>query len=197
VGLSGRSFLNGGGPGHVRQARVSGLADLHRAVVDELGGDETGAGGDDEEGGGSRRGDPPAGCGGRADQQRAAPPHPALPSGEGVKEEGQQRPHSGPDPSGYSACPFASAVPGEEQRGVGTLQPSIAGPIDLPGPAARRCYHRRSLRQFSLFFRRTLRRAPWGLFLRLITTTELRNHGTQLSTGENPEHRDHGAHRRR
>src|SRR6478672_4939205 len=62
---------------------------------------------------------------------------------------------------------------------------------------ARRCYHRPSLRQFSLFLRRTLRRAPWGLFLRLITTTELRNHGTQLSTRENPEHRHHGAHRRR
>ena len=82
----------------------------------------------------------------------------------------------------------------------------------------RRCYHRASLRQFC---RSSLRRARWGLFLRRsraapigvvsperrrFTRTPLpepktqpheRNHGTQLSTREDPQHRDHGAHRRR
>jgi hypothetical protein len=62
-------------------------------------------------------------------------------------------------------------VPRPRDPRMGPLQPPIGDSIDLSGPAAKRCYHRPSLRQFSLFVRRTLRRAPWGLFLRLTTTT--------------------------
>src|SRR4249919_169049 len=77
-----------------------------------------------------------------------------------------------------------------------------------------RCYHRPSLRQF---LRSTLRRARWGLFFALVpiapilfTARSLRlhrqptsrddstsDHGTRFPPREDPQYRDHGAHRRR
>jgi hypothetical protein len=183
----------GGDGGNLGKPGVSRLADLDRSVVDELRDGKAGAGSDEDARGGSSGSDDLAGGGGQAHQQSAEPADSALEQGHPAEEEGEQRPQPGPKPKpGPPAVVLRSHEPW-----MGPLQAAIAGPIELSRPAAKRCYHRPSLRQFSPFFRRTLRRAPWGLFLRLTTTTRLRNHGTQLSTRENSEHRDHGAHRRR
>jgi hypothetical protein len=48
VSLTGGLDVDGRGPGDVGQAGVARLADLDSAVVEELGGDETGADGDDD-----------------------------------------------------------------------------------------------------------------------------------------------------
>jgi hypothetical protein len=55
--------------GHLGQPRVAGLPDLHRAVVDELRGDEAGAGGDQDHGRGPGGGDDLAEGSGQAHQQ--------------------------------------------------------------------------------------------------------------------------------
>ncbi len=69
VGGTGRARFDGGsGGGHVAEAGVAGLADLHRAVINELGGDEEGAGGNQDRGCRSPRGDHRAG-GGRHSRQ--------------------------------------------------------------------------------------------------------------------------------
>ena len=160
-----------------------------------------------------RRGRPPA-----------APPRP---SASARKNQRKQRPQPAPEQRRRREQRRQDRPPGPPQRRVGPLQTAIGRPsirrLKAMTRAPRRCYHRASLR---LFCRSSLRRAPWGLFFapipssagsspfhperpRRTRTTKTsrrptrdfnpteRNHGTQLSTREDPEHRDHGAHRRR
>ena len=56
MGVAGGPCVDGGKRRRVGQAGVAGLTDLDRAVVDELGGDEAGAGGDQDHRRGARPG---------------------------------------------------------------------------------------------------------------------------------------------
>jgi hypothetical protein len=167
VSRAGRARFDRRHPRHLGKPRVAGLPDLDRSVVDELRDDEAGAGSDQDERGGAGGGDEFAGGSRQAPQQTAEPADPPLQLAYPAEEEGKERPQPRPKP-GPS---LAAVVPRPCYPWMGPVEAAVAGPIDLSRPATERCYHRPSLRLFSLFFRRTLRRAPWGLFLRLTTTT--------------------------
>jgi hypothetical protein len=165
MSLAGGAGIGGGSFRRSRQAGVSGLADLNRPVVDELGGDQAGPGGDQDRCRGSARSDRAAGGSGGSNQQSAGSAHGALSQGDGAEDEGGDGAEARTEPFRAPATQPQRVVARVQEDRIGPLEPSIGDPIDLAGPATERCYHRPSLRQF---FRRTLRRAPWGLFFGLI-----------------------------
>jgi hypothetical protein len=89
MGGTGRARFDGGDRGHVREPGISRLTDLHRAVVDELGGNQAGPGGDHDHRCGAAGGYHPAGGGCRSHQQRADPADPALQRGDCSEDEPQ------------------------------------------------------------------------------------------------------------
>jgi hypothetical protein len=172
VGLSGRADVESRRLRDPGQARVAGLADLNRPVVDELGGDETGSRRDDHEADRPLWRDDRAGPGGQARRRGAGPAQLSVAKGEAAEEAGACWSQARAGPRGGSPpCP-----PGPAQQRMEPLQASVGGPVDPSRPLhgrlgelrgdravalAYRCYHRPSLRQF---LRSTLRRARLGPF---------------------------------
>jgi elongation factor G len=198
VGLAGCPDFHRRRFGDPRQVGVAGLADLDRPVVDELGGDEAGAGGDDHEGDRPLGGDDGAGPGRHPRRGGAAPAQLAVAEGEAAEELGGNRAQSRAGDGGGPFRPSLRPTTGPAQRRMGSLQTSIGGPVEAPGPLqrrlrelredravapARRCYHRRSLRQF---FRSMLRRARWGPFFALVALVPVAP--IPLSAGSLPFH---------
>jgi elongation factor G len=176
VRLAGGADVEGGRPGDSGQIRVAGLSDLDPAVVDELRGDEAGAGGEDDEADGSSWRYYRAGGGGGARGESATAAQQPLCQGEAAEEESGRRAQERSDPAGEGAGERERATPPPQQHRMGSLESAVGDPIGPPRPprgcrrdpregladaATNRCYHRRSLRQF---WCSTLRRARWGPF---------------------------------
>ncbi len=158
------------------KARVAGLPDLDRAVVDELGGEEAGAGGEDHGADRPFRGEDRARPRCDPDRQVAGRQQAPFEHRERSQEEHPDRPQptsqparpplrGGGDPAGEARerrpDPHHEAIDAaiEPRR-----RPSHPGPRrarQRPRTAPLRCYHRPSLR---LLFRWTIRRAREGLF---------------------------------
>ena len=153
------------GRGGGGQAGVARLADLHRAVVDELRGDQQSRRGDDGQA------DPPLG-GEHGTGARRRPPRPGSTAQQAPFQPGkssQDEYACGPQASPHPAQPWRNQrAHSGGRRDEQYAQPLIRGygegfELDAhdPHPAARRCYHRASLR---LLFRSSFRRAREGLF---------------------------------
>jgi len=124
--------------GDARQAGVGRLADLDGAVVEELGGDEAGAGGDDD------GADRPL----RRDSRRW-PGSPRAPPPRTISAAGARRratPRKNRAATGRSRGPaiapsrFASArkpVSAADERRMGPLEPTVGGPVDAAAPPRR------------------------------------------------------------
>ena len=90
VGGAGGADAGGRSLGDLRQVGVARLADLDRAVVDELGDDEERPGGDQDHGRGPGGRDHPAGGGGDPRQQPAGPADRPLQCPDRAEAEGKQ-----------------------------------------------------------------------------------------------------------
>ncbi len=176
VRLASGADVDGGRPGDPGQVRVAGLADLDAAVVDELRGDEAGAGGDDDEADCPPRSDHRAGGGRGPHGCGATAPQRSLSYGETAEEQRRRRSQPWSHPADDARGEHGRAALCPQQRRVGALEPAVGDSIGPAGPphgrrrdpregltdaAPNRCYHRRSLRQSC---RSTLRRAHWGPF---------------------------------
>jgi hypothetical protein len=160
VSLPGGSRIDGGRAGR-RQAGIARLADLDRAVLDELGGDQAGGGGEDGQADrplwGEQRADP----GRRALRPGAAAQQPPFEYGQAAEEENTD----GAQTAAEATTSDPRRTPGPDEPGPGTLKLVVDRVVELRGcrPYAtpNRCYHRASLR---LLFRSSFRRAREGLF---------------------------------
>ncbi len=195
MGLT-RRFGADRGWGCGREACVARLADLDRAVVDELGGDEASSRGEDRRADrslGSQHGACPRS---RAGGQGCGPEQHPFDHGEDAQEKHYRRTQSLADalPQASSACP--EVVGGSGDRGPSALEQAVDPAIDVAGPRDRtnrrransfdgpagprpeapshRCYHRASLR---LLFCSSFRRAREGLFHAPIPTALARRLG--------------------
>jgi elongation factor G len=172
MGLAGGLRAHGRGARR-RQPGVTGLADLDRAVIDELGGEETGRGAED------RQADRPL-----RRQHATGPGRDALRAGGSAQqalfdpgEAAEEKRPCGPQSPAQAAGERSAAPSGAGEPRPGTRQQAVRAPIGLPGqgfqphphdqPAPpNRCYHRASLRLLfrSSFLRSSFRRAREGLF---------------------------------
>ncbi len=175
MGFPGTLDGDGGSAGS-RQARVAGLADLDRSVIDELSRDQADGRTHDgqadrslwrQHGAGPSRG--PAGKRGNTQETSFEPRHQAE------EEDGHRSQARRPGPR--QASTVSDRRPGTPQLPVGgSIQPARGG--EEPGAEAaqtlsrrlyapaRRCYHRASLRHLfrSSLLRSSFRRAREGLF---------------------------------
>jgi hypothetical protein len=179
MGVAGGPGVDGWRLGDAAEAGVSRLADLDRAVVEELRDDEADAGGDDRGGNAAARGQHRAEPSRRPSQCCAACPQPALAHGDDLEEARRQRAHTRTCPSDRPLRARVDEAMGPQQWRMSPFEAAIAGPVDTATPSGgplrerrkddgdaspRRCYHRPSLRKF---FRSTLRRARLGPFFAL------------------------------
>ena len=78
MSIAGGARRCGGDGGDLGESGIARLPDLHRAVVDELGDGEEGAGGDEDKSGSPRRGQHLARGRGQPHQQPTNPAHPTV-----------------------------------------------------------------------------------------------------------------------
>jgi hypothetical protein len=172
VCLHGATRGDGRGRGETRQTGIGGLADLDRAINDELGGNKAGSRGED---GGADR--PPwrdhcAGAGRRAGASAAGPPQSALSARQAREEQSRRWPQQAPESLRRAGGDRPQPLRCARQRRLAQLEQAIGLPVGPPrkGRGSRqrhqdatphRCYHRASLRQL---FRRWFGRARKGLF---------------------------------
>jgi hypothetical protein len=188
VGLA-RRLGGDGGRRRRRQARVAGLADLDRAVIDELGDRQAGGGSDDDEADRPLWRQHRAGPGRGPNRQVAPPQQPAFERREQPEEANCEWPQPAPESARKAAeaaqqtleprpaahqhrvgAPIGRPRPGPHSRrpDQDRVEAPIGGPRPGFGPyphdhctAANRCYHRPSLR---LLLCSSFRRALRGLF---------------------------------
>jgi elongation factor G len=144
-----------------RQPGVAQLVDLDRAVIDELGGNQTGGGAEDGEANRPLRGEHGAGTGRGASRPGGGTQQPPFEQGQAAEEEG----------TGWAQAAAETTRPGLRcTSGLGKPRPgalklAVDRAVELracrPYATPNRCYHRASLR---LLFRSSFRRAREGLF---------------------------------
>jgi elongation factor G len=143
------------------QPGIAQLADLYRAVVDELCGDQADGGAEDGEADRPPRGEDGADAGRATPRPARAAQQPSFKQGQGAEEENTDRAQTADEatPSGLRR------TAGLGEPGPDTLELAVDRAVEPRGcrlyATPDRCYHRASLR---LLFRSSFRRAREGLF---------------------------------